>query len=385
MANDFGLNYAGAPDILGAVRTGVGIRQSIDDRALAREKYDANLKQLALENKRADEDRARKEEEHEFDMGLNTMKAGKTTGRIDTMNRGFMRAMQAIGVEVPEDLPIDQETYDELLKISDIKDPIQRDIAEDGFAERFGFTLTEAARQAKTVGADVSAFEESQKAEAEAAKAEQEMKTFKQKETFKSMMKEQEKAAELELKEPEMKNVQTYSGGKGLYERDPKKGTWKLKVPDPKQPGGKGKGADKELRELNLTEKIFKQASREADVEFGKLVPKWEFSDARGRLVENTEYDFEGRKSFINQKIEELRKKAGISDEVVQSLRGGIPSHDPNAPASIPATPAAPGTPAETPPDLPTGYTLGEAETTGKNRGLKRVYDQNGVLKGHYR
>lgn len=318
------------PNLLGAIQTGFNIRQARTASDLARKKYDVELKQLALQNKRLEEDRARKAEELEYTQGIREVQMGKTTSNVDMMNRGFKRSMKAVGMEIPEDMPIDKETYDRFMKIATTKDPALQEVGEEEFAKDIGLTVDAYARKAKATGLDVGAFEEAQKAEAVLAGEARKLAGQKELETYKTTEKIRAEKAKAGLK-PAGK-PETYSGQSGLWEKDAK-GKWKLSVPDPKI---SKKTVDKEMRELNLSEKIGKRAEREASVKFGKPPQQFKYDAIGGVWVENTEYPFDEYRDFVTQRTMELRTKAGILDmpgeAITEEVEGEVAGPPPPPP-----------------------------------------------------
>jgi hypothetical protein len=206
--------------------------------------------------------------------------------------------------------------------------------------------------------------------------SQKELETFK---TTEAIRKEKAKIEETTkaLKErPPKGAVKTVTIGNLVYEKKGDK--WDLVITGPEK---KSKEADKVVRELNILEKISKQAQREAEVEFGKAPPKSKYEPFLEEWIENTEYDYEGYTGFIKDRTEELRKKAGVSDVVVDSVRGEVAG--PPIPTALQGQSTAPQEVVDsfTAEGLTEqGLTLGEIETEGQYKGYYKVLRDGEVV-----
>jgi hypothetical protein len=152
MAEIRGLVRPAQTDILSGLRLGVGIAQRAQAQQLAREQFERTSAQLRIENERQRQLMEQKTAEFEYNKGVRRMKMGRKFGNVDMMREGLTAAMGATGANVPENFPIEQETYDNFLKALDEKDPALREDMEDEFLNKFGQSLSAFGRQVEALG-----------------------------------------------------------------------------------------------------------------------------------------------------------------------------------------------------------------------------------------
>jgi hypothetical protein len=139
------LQQPGAPNILGAVQTGVNIAQARERQRLLLQQAEAGRQQLALENQRKDEEIRQRGLERDFTRGGHLFTIGAKTKNVDMQNKGIMTQLTSLndGQPLPQEFKVTQKVFDLFSQHAAEKDPAKQEVLEDLISEEVELSIAE--------------------------------------------------------------------------------------------------------------------------------------------------------------------------------------------------------------------------------------------------